>query len=238
MNEGEAQRVADYADSVLDLASAEPYAGDHYQSITLCVIDAVYSIGVRFQSVERVINRYCQHFGLTRFRVDSANLPPTNSQQSISELCRKMEEIGIETFANEIFSNKQRTSTKNGILKAEAVYRFATVLKRHNGEYLQDVPGLRADTSLECDIREIPGQRSGISLKAFFMLAGSDDLIKPDRMILRFLHTAIGRIVTLDEAQTLLSQATDYLKPKYPALTPRLFDLVIWDYQRQQGTAK
>ena len=44
-------------------------------------------------------------------------------------------------------------------------------------------------------MRAIPGQRSGISLTYFFMLAGSDDLVKPDRMLGRFLRGCLSHEV-------------------------------------------
>lgn len=234
MNSRDINLVADYADRLLELEAARESEGGHYQSLPLCVIDAVYSIGVHFRSVERVVDRYCRYFGLRKFREAKGKMPPENEQQSISDLCRKMEEMGIERFCDEVFGNRQRTSTKNGILKAEAVCRVASVLKAHGGEFLQDVPRLRIDSGFEADIREIPGQRSGVSLQAFYMLAGADDLIKPDRMVLRFLQGAIGRTVTLSEAQSLVSEAASQLREKYPLLTPRLLDLEIWKYQREQ----
>ncbi|MEJ1959689.1 MAG: hypothetical protein WDM70_09960 [Nitrosomonadales bacterium] len=89
-------------------------------------------------------------------------------------------------MAVDVYRNRQRTSARNGILKADAVNRFAAVLRKYNIEYLQDISEALGNTALERDIRSIPGQTSGISLKYFFMLAGSDDLIKPDRMILAF----------------------------------------------------
>ena len=39
---------------------------------------------------------------------------------------------------------------------------------------------------LEKKIKEIPGQKSGLSFKYFLMLVGNENLIKPDRMIIRY----------------------------------------------------
>ncbi|MDO9527966.1 MAG: hypothetical protein Q7J27_02270, partial [Syntrophales bacterium] len=97
------------------------------------------------------------------------------------------------------------------------------------------------------DIKTIPGHRSGISLKYFFMLAGSEDLIKPDRWIKKFIEdaftwardegyaTIIRNKVNDRESQWLLSGACDELKLKYPRLTPRLLDHEIWKYQRSKS---
>ena len=133
-----------------------------------------------------------------------------------------------------IFANRQRTSARSGILKCEAVYRFALALRTRGTEYFQDVPAAAESRSLDRMIRDIPGQRSGISLQYFWMLAGSDDFIKPDRMILRFLNEALGRMVSPAEAQTLLLNATERLRQLHPEITPRLLDHEIWKHQREQ----
>ena len=39
-----------------------------YQSLPLCVIDAVYSIGVRYSATEATVGRFCEHFKLTLSR--------------------------------------------------------------------------------------------------------------------------------------------------------------------------
>ena len=61
------------------------------------------------------------------------------------------------------------------------------------------------------------------------MLAGSDGLIKPDRMVLRFLEDCLGRLVNAEEALRLCAGAVAELKAQYPAMTPRLLDHKIWE---------
>ena len=46
-------------------------------------------------------------------------------------------------------------------------------------------------TTAEALVREIPGQISGISFDYFRMLAGDDTLIKPDRMVQRYIAKAL-----------------------------------------------
>jgi hypothetical protein len=79
---------------------------------------------------------------------------------------------------------------------------------------------------------QIPGQRSGISLKYFLMLAGNDNLIKPDRQILSFLKSILNENVSIQDAQALLQQSCEILKKEYPNLNLRLLDHLIWNYQR------
>ncbi len=207
-----------------------------YQSLPLCVIDAVYSIGVRYSSTKRVIERYCQYFSITKMREYRNEMPPEESQESIEEFQQKINNSGSEEFAKEIFKNKQRTSTKSGILKSEAVLQFANVLKKYEVNYFQHIDKIISNEDFENDIKLTPGQNSGISLKYFFMLAGLDKFIKPDRWILKFIKDILNlnRVVTHKEAQECLTEVCEMLKPKYPNLTPRLFDHIIWKYERKK----
>src|SRR5205085_11775930 len=66
--ESDAMTVAAYAGRVLPLATAALDAEYHYQSLPLCVIDAVFSIGVKYSGTRRVVARYCEFTGQRRIR--------------------------------------------------------------------------------------------------------------------------------------------------------------------------
>lgn len=225
-------RVADQCRAVLRLDDVHLSNEYYYAHLPLCVLDAVFSIGVTYTSTQNVVSRYCRVFGLQTVRKNREVLPPVEQQQPIRRLITLIETHGPDHFAQHVVQNRQRTSSSNGILKAEAVLLFARALVDHGANYLQDITRIAEEDGVEAQIRAIPGQRSGISFHYFLMLAGSDHLIKPDRMIRRFLSTALQRPVTADEAQSLLSAVTAYLLPTYPHLTPRLLDHSIWNYQR------
>lgn len=231
----DAERVAAFAADRLALAGSQLCEDYYYQSLTLCVINAVFSINARYKAVQNAVQRYCGAFGLQRIRPDRTRLPPTGQQDSVVELCRRCDDLGAERLAAGVFCNRQRTSARGGILKAEAVCRFARVLAKHRINFLQDVPPAMESAAVEREVREIPGQRSGLSLTYLWMLAGSDDHVKADRMILRFLGRALGRKVETPEAQGLLTEATTLLIPAHPHLTPRLLDYEIW--KAESGTA-
>lgn len=229
----DAARVASHADRCIRLDGAQLAEEYFYQSLPLCIIDAVYSMGVKYTAVQNVVRRYCNHFDLKKIRSLRDSLPATSEQESIAEFCEKYSAHSPREFAEDIYCNKQRTSSTSGILKAEAVLHWAEVLRDHSVEYLQDVPSVMGSTGFECAMRAVRGQSSGISLSYFWMLSGSDDLIKPDRMIIRFLKDALGREPALSEAQGLVAAACETLKDTYPELTPRLLDYEVWQYQRE-----
>ncbi len=183
------------------------------------------------------MQRYCDHFGLQRVRPDSHRLPPQSSQQPLTVFVTEVTRLGVEAFTDGVFANRQRTSTRNGILKTEAAWLFAQALIDNDVNYLQDIPAVVTSPHLEATISIIPGQSSGISLSYFFMLAGSDDLVKPDRMIRGFLQDTLNCSVSPKEAQTLLTDACAVLRRQYPALTPRLLDSCIWRMESSRRKA-
>jgi hypothetical protein len=205
-----------------------------YASLPLCVIDAVFSINTRYAAVENDVGRVCERLGLARFAAVSGVHPARSAQLSISEFLGRVETSTIDELASQLFGNRQRTSTRNGILKADAVLRFARVLQAGRVEHLQDTVGLGERADVEAGVRRIAGQSSGLSWRYFLMLSGDDTRVKPDRMIRRFLARALGREPALDDAQVLLERVVAALRPECPALTPRLLDHLIWRAERAE----
>lgn len=64
------------------------------------------------------------------------------------------------------------------------------------------------------------------------MLAGSEDFVKPDRMVVRFLEAALGRPVGISEAVELLRDTSRELLPEFPNMSARLLDYEVWKFQR------
>ena len=231
----EVENVSNRCRQVLNLQDAVLGEEYFYQSLPLCVIDAIYSIGVIYTSTKNTVMNYCNYFKIQRIRDNRNNLPPTESQESIEAFLIKFYELEIDKFKEDIYDNRQRTSSRNGILKAEAVFIFAEVLKRYSINFFQDVPSIIANDSFESDVRRIRGQTSGLSLDYFFMLAGSDNIIKADRWIIRFLEIILNRPVSREEAQSCLDHVKDELINEYPNLTLRLLDNVIWKSKGDWG---
>ena len=203
-----------------------------YSSIPLSVIDAVFSIGVRYSSVQNTISKFCKFFDIPKF--NGGKVPDPKEQLSISEFLKIYAQYGVAGMTEKVYRNKQRTSTRNGILKSEAVFKFSKILKDFGVEYVQDIDKILGNNGFEAEIKRIPGQRSGISLRYFYMLIGSEDFIKPDRMINRFVYSATGKAFGVEETTELLRKTCEILVKEYPSLTPRRLDNVIWKYQRTQ----
>jgi hypothetical protein len=87
--------IAEYARKVLPLSSAKLSEEYFYQSLPLCIIDAVFSIGVKYHSTCEVVIRYCKHTAQRRIRAD-VDFPPQNAQESVSSFCARPEQSDLE----------------------------------------------------------------------------------------------------------------------------------------------
>ncbi len=225
-------KIKTYILAHLSLAHASLSAEYYYDSLPLCVIDSVFSIGARYTSTRRTVQDFCTAFIPHKGRVS----PPPAIQSDAYTISQFLHDVGgLPNYgASNLYHNKQRTSTKGGILKAEAVYRFAKALQEEKIERLADVRDASPAQLLRIEekVREIPGQKSGISFSYFLMLSGNDNHMKIDRWLLRFVEIASGSRKTVPDAYSdLLAVCTD-LKAIFPNLTPRLLDHEIWSFMK------
>ena len=230
------ERIARYCLSHMDLQHAKLSDEYFYQSLPFCIIDAVYSLASNYTSTRNTVIRFCRYQNLERLRPLNSPYPANKYQYSVQEFEALLSSYSDnEKIAIEMFDNRQRTSTRNGILKAEAVHRFAKVLLQHKVNYFEDMQAVVASKELERDICGIPGQTYGTSLTYFFMLAGDENMIKPDRMIWDFLF----RVIPTDEIgqrrlESWYTEALHIIQKTYPELTLRQLDHEIWKYERSR----
>ena len=193
-----------------------------YDSVGLAIIGAVWSIGVRYQSVENVIARYRAE------RLAGGHDPDTDRPGDVRRFIEACG--GAEDFA-ERMGNRQRTSTTNGILKAEAVLQEARILEEEGVGLPADLAaaGQERLDHLQRRWSTVTGQASGVSWRAFSLLVGLPE-VKPDRMIRRFAAAALDRpretAVGVDEARDLVMAAATHL-----GVSPSELDYAIWAYQ-------
>ena len=217
--------------TIRDLNIPMPQGEYEYAHLALCVIDSVYSLGVRYESVVRTVADFCRRFDWEQDRIKAT------AEHTISEFLNMLSpyENRWDNLADQVFRNRQRTSTRSGILKAEAVYRFAKTLQQFRIETFADALGLTYRDSLRRAIASIPGQGSGLSFNYFLILAGDTNTVKADRMVTRFVADALGiKTVSAELCEKLVREAVVILRPEFPKLTPSVLDHAIWDYQRRQ----
>ena len=193
------------------------------------MIDAIWSIGVRYQSVENVIARYRAE------RLAGGHPAEADGPREVRRFIEASG--GPEGFALRM-RNHQRTSSRNGILKAEAVLREARILEHERVAVPADLvtAGEERLDHLRARWSTVPGQASGISWRAFCMLVGLAD-VKPDRMNPRYVATALERsaktAVGVEEARDLVMATAARL-----GVSPRELDYAIWSYQSATGRSR
>ena len=208
-----------------------------YKSLPLCIIDAVFSIGIKYQSVVNAEDNFIRYFNLDIAKNNSELLE--KEEYTISDFIKHIDSFDgyFEAVAKEAFHDTHRTSSKNGILKAEACYLVAKVFEKHRIDTLNDFSKYANKSDLDADILKVKGQGSGIMLKYLYMLAGKSDEIKPDRHMINFVKSVFPDIKgekDYPKIIEIIKEALKQLKDKYPMLTERFLDVLIWDYMRSQ----
>lgn len=228
LSEREVDRVVEAA-RLLDLKPR----GDRWCHLSLCVIDAVFSIGARYASTWNTARRYAAYAGLVPVTAPAEEVQAgrcADTEETLSEFADRVSDLAPEEFAR-IVGNLQRTSSRGGIRKAEAVQQYAAILQSHDVERLADVGELLSDPSLaahvEAALATVPGHGSGVRVSYLWMLTGDDHHVKADRMVTRWLSSVLGRPVAVAEAGDLVRAASDQCR-----VTPWVLDHAIWRRQR------
>lgn len=214
----------------LDLKGAKLGDEFYYENLTFCLIDAVFSMGIRYKIVQNAIIRYKNYIADKGFNFN---------EHKISDFKKIVDSFSCEDkkylLVSENILTKNRTSPKNGILKTEACYRIAEILVKYHIETKEQFNSMPENImeSVNEEIKNVRGQSSGIMLEYLYMLAGNDDICKPDRHLHKFVETATGEQEDDYTIQNLMKNVTDILKKDFPNLTVRLLDYEIWKFQRK-----
>jgi len=208
--------------------------GDRWCHLSLCVIDAVFSIGARYGSTWRAARRYADHAALRPPTAPAkvvADESVVQTQQPLDAFLADVGGMSDDEFAD-VLGNRQRTSTRGGILKAAAAREYAAILVDHGVVTLEDVAALLTDhwhiKLVEAALARVRGHGSGVRISYLWMLAGDDHHVKADRMVIRWVEQALGRGVGAAEAAGIVQAAAEPLE-----VTPWALDHAIW--RRQSG---
>lgn len=219
------------AGKALELA----HRGDRWCHLSLCVIDDVFAIGAKYASTWRAARRYAAFAGLEPATAPAREVSDgrhEGTEEPLSRFLDRVGELSPQELAK-ILANHQRTSTRGGVLKADAVQRFARILVEHGIDRLRDVSTLLADAErtklVEASLTTVPGHGSGVRVSYLWMLAGDDVHVKADRMVIRWTAKVLGRHVSVDEAAVMIQRAAVELE-----VTPWELDHAVWKYQSGQ----
>ncbi|MCU1695836.1 MAG: hypothetical protein JWR34_1899 [Mycobacterium sp.] len=182
-------------------------------SLSLCIVDAVWSIGAHYDNVVVPLVRNLA----TEFGVEQPTVPMSEPIGADPLPLTRLADLSVDELIRS--TNLQNTSTRGGIRKADAVLRHIHVLCAHEITGLADAIAVFGDekrfAAVNKDLRAIPGEGAhAVRRDYLWMLIGQDDLIKPDRMVLRWFKK-YG--VVVDPAG-----ARDLIAALVPAVSARL----------------
>ena len=218
----ELRQVVSAVGRSIDLQGAELSKEFFPAHLTVALIDTVFNPQLRYdQVVVPIVERYCNHFGLSRLREKGSGLPPMDRQESLSDLIGRYKELGLDGMRRVFQARYCSPGTR--VLKADNVKHTAVALQSLGIEILQDMQSRRPD-----QIKRVLCPLDGIGDRTVHMLlmyTGNDDLVKGDVHVMRFVSNALGRRVLAEEAEQLVTDAAREL-----GVAPRLLDLKIWEF--------
>lgn len=207
----------------------------YWASLTYCVLDAVWSIGSNYDSITTpLVRRLATAHGDEQPVVNAAGWNPDADNYPLSEF---VADYTVDTLLD--VTNHQRTSTTNGILKAEASLKYAHILLEHGVEDVAAAIEISKDddrkSALNSALRKVPGEgQHGIRRSYLWMLISDATLIKPDRMVMRWLRNQ-GAEVSPSGARGLINDAAEAISQSRGSIvTPWMIDHAIWRAQREK----
>lgn len=217
-------QFTEYCETNLNLKDSGSY---NYQSLSVCILDCVYSLRSLYYSVTiPVVDRYASHY------MDGNR---NSSGDTVSMLIQHIEEEGgAQKFAEEVLENHQKLGGKNSIPKENVCYQLAKYLSYLHIDTLEDFQNFESPELLEIVVRAVKGIGDA-GTNYLFMLAGDSNRCKPDVHIHQCIKEACGDDISNDECQILFTETVQLLNEKYPDLTVRGLDGIIWrKYQSRQ----
>lgn len=217
MRKNDVHKFVDFCKREINFTNLE--IGCHYKSLSICVIDCVYSLRAQyFSTTVPVIKRYAAKY---------MNGDMYAEKDKLTDLIKHIDEAGgCEVFANDILKNRQKLSFR---FKSEICYELADKLSNLlNINTIEEFRNYNNIDELDSVMRSIKGIGDA-AINYMFMLAGDPNKCKPDIHIHNFIKLALGEYISNEECQELFTEAVIELRSFYPGLTVRSLDYLIWN---------
>ncbi len=214
------EKFVEYCERELDFRKSVVYG---YKSLSVCIIDCVYSLRARYyETTIPVVDRYAEHF---------MEGNKYGSGDTVSMLIKHIDGVGGTAKFADLLKNHQKIGGKIQIPKAEVCYQLAKYLKYLHIDTIEEFREFESTELLEIVIRAVKGMGNA-GVNYLFMLTGDSDRCKPDVHLHHCIADACGCDVSDEECQILLTDAVKMLNSKYPNMTVRDLDGVIWNKYR------
>lgn len=212
-----AYQFADFCTKNFMLEESET---SNYESLSVCLIDCIYSLRAKYYAVTvPIVDRYAATY-MCRDR--------NRRGDTVSMLIERIDSCGgPRKFADNVLKNHQELGGRAHIPKEEILYQLAKYLKLLHIETIEDFRAFESPELLEIVIRSVKGIGDA-GANYLFMLAGDPNRCKPDVHIHQCIKDACGHGVSNEECQILLTETVSLLRNRFPKLTVRALDGIIW----------
>lgn len=226
MDASDLLKTVDYCRSKLPLSSAQEEF--RFESIPLAVLKSVSCIGIKTPKLTEIVNLYHDIF-ISRNISENSHCVNTTGEVSVSNFIKHFENLGFDQKSSDVY--KQR----GNYLAEEAInaYMFCRTLHSFDVDCSSDLDKIVGNIFFENQIRNLPGQRNGDSLKFFYMYAGIEYPL-PDRILRKFINSAIKKSLGIKECKKLIEQVAQIIDLENSENTPGLLEKLIWSYQLAQ----
>ena len=137
-----AQELATYAEKHLCLNTAQLSRAYYYQSLPICIIDAVFSLGVKYGQVKNVVCHVAKVTGWEVFRPHGSKFPVLAKQKTVSDLLNEIDKHtnpSQKLFNNRGFANPSAKKTVP-TQKADIVHQLIGICFLRRGLTDSNVP--------------------------------------------------------------------------------------------------
>ena len=207
----------------LSIADERSYC---YKSLPICIVDCVYSLRARYNSVTvPIVERYANTFL-------GGDKTSTSDADNLTNFIKNLTTPSLESFADNIAKNHQILGR---VPKEKVCLDIAKKLQNLGIETFGDFQNYPSKEELAETIISVKGMGNA-GVNYLFMLTGDDNKSKPDVHIHHCITEACGEDVSDKECQEIIKEASHILKQDYPDLTVRKLDGVIWrDFSSRKG---
>jgi hypothetical protein len=205
----------------------------YYSHASLCVLDAVYSLRLNYTKiVVPLIEKYAAAYQV--HPKSDRNHRATEREDTLEDLVSRLSGPSQLEFLSAV-GRGSKDFRQNGVEKSAIVFELANALLAEGVNTLADLSDWAARTDLDRFKKQTPAIKGFGQAGLYYlaMLAGRDDLIKPDTMIHRFVSRALGmgsKKLENDEVVLILQTGAGLL-----GVAPREMDHSIWKYESERA---
>ena len=205
----------------------------YYSSLPLCALDAIFSIRLDYyKQVVPVVEKMCETLDIPMLAANPSEMPTVKEQLTVSAFIQKLIDKDLwDVDKMTSITHAYKTAGAGQILKTDAFIQFLNILVRHKIDTFQDLNSVENQYNLGMELRAIKGQKESVSY--FFMLAGDKYDVKVDTHLTRYAQRATGEAnLTYQQIKDLYKNAAKAFSTETEEMTPRHFDHIVWNWQR------